>query len=640
MVSERGSDDGSSRRQLLATLGAGAVSTTLAGCIDVLSDGAAGGDETPDGTAAGGNETSTATDDTATGSTTWPAIESGELLFDFETLEELTPRTGEVSAAPDEARRGSQAAVIESDEGTAGVELRFPDGLDLEGWDVSMAVKPASADRIFVEFLAPTQRERLSSIRVVPDEYDGWFRMDCGYQQKPGDEPDLSNVTGINIVVDGPEDGPSKLLVDDLRRTESASNGAVVLAFHGGHESHYEIAAEMLAERDWSGAVPVSPEQIGDSGRMGLDELSELSDRGWDVCSLPSVSTPLPDQSADQQRSVLENARDALASEGFEDGARHLFVPDGRMDSTTYDVARDVHESTFLYSAGTTGVPPTEMHVIPFIWGPALHTGVRRHLNISDQYDLLTVLRIPRIVDSEDVDSGNRMSLDDFGLLLDHIEHRNLDVVTPSDLVDGTLDLDGDEPSVGTRPSGTVLEAGQSHTFEGTGSGESPTFELDDGVVVATVSHDGEAIAVDVTKPDGLGRSENLLTTSGNESGESIMAVDDDTYRLEVDADGEWSIDLSQPAVHADDLEDLPVEASGTGSAFVGPLWTERDVRIVATHDGDGTFIVDGYGADGSREVIVHRSGEFSNSRSYKAGGPAWINVEADGNWTLEISHP
>jgi len=59
--------------------------------------------------------------------------------------------------------------------------------------------------------------------------------------------------------------------------------------------------------------------------------------------------------------------------------------------------------------------------------------------------------------------------------------------------------------------------------------------------------------------------------------------------------------------------------------------------QVVATHDGDGTFIVDGYDADGSREILVHRTGEFDNSRSYKAGGPVWLNVEADGDWTLEV---
>lgn len=60
---------------------------------------------------------------------------------------------------------------------------------------------------------------------------------------------------------------------------------------------------------------------------------------------------------------------------------------------------------------------------------------------------------------------------------------------------------------------------------------------------------------------------------------------------------------------------------------------------MVATHDGDGEFIVDGYGADGSWEVLVHRTGAFDNSRSYRVGGAVWLNVEADGNWTLEVTN-
>ncbi|ELY66325.1 polysaccharide deacetylase family protein [Natrinema versiforme] len=520
------------------------------------------------------------------------------------------------------------------------MEIRFDDGIDFKDWDTSLAVKPESVDRIIVEFLAPTQSQRLTSIRIVPDGYDGWFRMDCGYQQKPGEDPDLSNITGLNIIADGPDGGPTKLLVDDLRRTESAANGTAILAFYGGHGSHYDIAAEMLEERDWTAAVPVSPEQIGAAGRMGRTELRDLRDRGWDVCSLPQVSTPLLEQSEDQQRQILKTARDALADEGFEDGSSHLFVPDDRMDTTTYGLTREIHETTFLSNAGTTSVPPTEMHMIPFIWSPALHAGVRRHTNLSDQYNHLTVVRVPRIVDEADVGvNENRMSLDDFGLLLDHIEHRGLNVITPSDLVDETFErADGnDETENRERPSGTILEADQSHTFEGSGSGNTSTFDLDEGVLVANVSYDGGEIAVNVTKPDGIGRNENLLITSGNATVESIMAVDDDTYRLEVDADGAWSIDLSQPAVDADELEDLPLEATGTGSAFVGPLWNQGGIRVVATHDGDGAFIVDGYDADGSREILVHRTGEFNNSRSYKAGGPVWLNVEANGDWTLEV---
>ncbi|WP_254533538.1 polysaccharide deacetylase family protein [Natrinema gelatinilyticum] len=622
MTHERDANEGSSRRRMLAALGA--ASTTLAGCMDVLSD---------DGNGIGRGEM-------VTGPTNWPAIDRGQVVSDLEDLDEWSVRTGKLSADSDEARLGSQAAVLESNEATARMELRFDDGIDFEDWDTSLAVKPESADRIIVEFLAPTQSKRLTSIRIVPDGYDGWFRMDCGYQQKPQGDPDLSNVTGLNIIADGPDDGPTRLLVDDLRRTKSASNGAVILAFYGGHSSHYDIAAGMLAERDWTAAVPVSPERIGSTGRMGVTELRDLRDRGWDVCSLPQVSAPLPEQSEDQQRQILKTARDTLANNGFENGARHLFVPEDRMDATTYSVVRDIHESTFLSNAGTTSVPPTEMHMIPFIWGPALHTGVRRHTNLSDQYNHLTVVRVPRIVDEEDVDiNENRMSLDDFGLLLDHIEHRGLDVITPSDLVDKTFERadGGDETENREKPSGTILEAGQSHTFEGSGSGISPQFDLNEGILVANVSHEGEEITVDVTKSGGTGRNENLLTTSGNTTGKSIMAVDGDTYKLEIDADSTWSVELSQPSVDADELENLPVQASGTGSGVVGPLWTNGRTRVVATHEGDGAFIVDGYGAGGSREILVYRTGEFDNSRSYKAGGTVWLNVEADGDWTLKV---
>ncbi|XVH33677.1 polysaccharide deacetylase family protein (plasmid) [Haloferacaceae archaeon DSL9] len=633
MTHRRDTKTGSSRRRVLTSLAAG--SAALAGCAGVLPD----DDSEEASTDETANETETDGAETEGNAVRWPAIETGEVLSDFENLDEWSAQTGELAAAPDEALTGSQAAVVESDAARAEIGLRFPEGLDFEGWSASVAVKPESAERIIVEFLAPTRSERLASVRIVPEAFDGWFRFDCGSQQKPGGEPDISNVTGINIVADGPDGGPTRLLIDDLRRTESAESGAAIVAFYGGHDATYDVGAEMLKERGWAAAVAVSPERIGDGGRMGLDELRDLQDRGWDVCSLPQVSSPLPELSEDRQRTVLETARDALADEGFEDGSRHLFVPDGRMSATTYGVARDVHESAFLYNSGTIGVPPTETHAIPVIWGPALHTGVRRHLNHADQYQLLTVLRVPRIVDGDDAGGGSSMSIDEFGLLLDHLEHRGVEVITPSDLVDDTWERGGGETPDRERPEGAILEGGRRHAFEGAGSSTSATFDLDEGIVAADVAHDGDAeITVDVTTADSIGRSRTLTATFGRTTGRSIMAVSDGSYRLDVNADGAWTIDLSQPGVHSDDLVDLPFQADGTGSAVVGPLWTEGDVRLTATHDGDGAFIVDGNGADGSREQLVNRTGAFDNSRSYKAGGVVWLNIEADGEWVIEVT--
>lgn len=104
--------------------------------------------------------------------------------------------------------------------------------------------------------------------------------------------------------------------------------------------------------------------------------------------------------------------------------------------------------------------------------------------------------------------------------------------------------------------------------------------------------------------------------------------------RLEVEAEDEWSLELRQPAVHADDLADPPLETSGSGVDYVGPLWAAEDLSLALTHDGDCRFWADSYGADGSSERIVDQEGAFDASRSF-AAGVCWIDVEADGAWTL-----
>ncbi len=614
---------------MLAALGA--TSATVAGCLDFLSDGESegeGGDDSGDD----GNESENGGDETSTEGVQWPAIDDGELLEDFEG--DLYQRSGDVSPAPDEARRGSQAAVVENEDGgEAGLSVYFSDNLDLTESDVSVAVKPESANRIYVEFIAPGRSRRLTTVRVVPDEYTGWLRLDCGYEHKPADEPDLSEVSAINILATN-GDRPVKMYVDDLRRTESVDNGKVILSFFGGFDSQYEIGAEMLEERGWTAAVAVNPEAIGAGGRMGVNELQDLQDRGWDICSHPPTSSPLSDLPEDRQRQILEHYQGQLENQGFENGARHLYVPDDRMDQTTHEIVRDVHESAFLFGACTSTMPPTGRHMISHIWGPDLHGGVRRHINLADQYNQLTVLRLPRIVDEDEVE-GNRMTLDDFEHLLNHIEHRGLDVITPSDLVDGTYERDNDDEDVSAnRPDGTIFEAGRTYDFNGSGSGTTSTFSLDEGVATASFSHDGDGdFTVELAGSDG----DTFVTTAGNTAGESIAIVDEGAYQLEIEADDTWSLALSQPEIHGDNLNELPIERSGTGSSFVGPIWTEDDVSLSLTHDGDGDFIVDGHGADGSRESIVNQTGSFDNSRSYAANGTVWINIEADGEWTLEV---
>lgn len=623
-----------SRRRLVGAVGAASV--TFAGCLGVFSD-----DETdvrPD--AGDGNGTESVQNDhdrSGNAARSWPAIETGEVVSDFESTAEWSAVTGDLESVSD-APSGTQAIAVESDEETAAMGLEIPRGLDLEGWDLSMAIRADAVDRIHVEVMAPERGDHLTSIRDVPDDHEGWLRLDFGYIQKHGD-PDLSNVRRLNVVAVRPEEGPTRIVADDLRRTEAVDNGKAILALYGGHGSHLDLAAPRLADRGWAAAVAVDPGRIGGDGRMTAAQLRRLRDRGWDVCSYPASAGRFPELPDDRTRQVLVTARADLQELGFADGSRHLFVPGDRMDGATQAIVREHHESAFLFGASPTGAPPTGIHTTPLIWGPDLHGGVRRAINLCDQYRQLVVLRIPRIVEDEAEVDGNSMSLADFEHLLDHLEHRGLDVVTPSDVVDGTMAGDRDDESTADDLDGTVLEAGEHHAFEGSGAAESASFDLAEGIVTIEFSHDGESdLRVELLAAGGEGDDRALPTTDANPgSGESIVTIEAGTYRLAVEADGAWSIDLDQPAVHADDLAELPVDVSGTGSSFVGPLRTDGTVSVDATHDGTAQFIVDGHGADGRSEQLINRTGEFDSSRSYSAGGAVWLNVEADGNWTLEV---
>lgn len=648
------SDRASRRRVLLAV---GALSTGVAGCTDGESPDGQDGDDagsratdaearTDDGETADDADdhqptsddgSDGTTDDTVveSGSITYPAVDVGELVSDFGPDARLEALHGSFEADPELARIGEQAMVIEGGGDRAGVGLHFPDGLDLNGWDTSMAVKAEAINRIAIEFHAPSFGDHLTSFRRLPNDHDGWLRVDFGYDEKQG-EPDLEHVTELRIIGFAAGDGPTRFVIDDLRRTPAAQQGKAILVCHGARLSHLELAGELLHERGWPAAVAVDPRNIGGSGRMDVHDLRKLQERGWDICPAPSGPDGLSGRPENEQRTIMEVARNALVDRGFDDGARHFFAPTWReMDPVNHELARELFDTAFVFGSSTSGIPPTGPHLIPMSWGPALHGGVRRQVNIADQYQLMVVLRIPPIVEMEADVTDNNMWLDDFIHLLDHLEHRGLDVITPSDVVDGTFENGEESTDPIERPEGVIVESGARHSFEGEGHDATDRFDLEDGFLQAEFTHEASgpfeiSIAGDNTH-------DAFVTTADVIEGESVMLLEEGTYHFEISASGPWTIDVQQPEVHSDDLLDPPLGATGSASGVVGPIWAPDRGRLEATHEAEGSFLVDLIGLDGSRERIVHASGSFDSSRSYRGPGTCWLNVEATGDWTIEM---
>lgn len=198
----------------------------------------------------------------------------------------------------------------------------------------------------------------------------------------------------------------------------------------------------------------------------------------------------------------------------------------------------------------------------------------------------------------------------------------------------------GEEDTEDDQAGNVIVEGGESHSFEGSGAEVTDEFSLDPGILTVDFAHDGEQnFIVDMLALEGEQWDDELLVNViGDAEGSSVMSVNGGQYQIDVDADGGWSIDLDQPEATADDLQELPVEESGSGSTWLGPFTAEGVNEIHGSHNGERNFIVSGHDADGGWELMINEIGEYEGTGTFRAdGGAFWVDIEADGDWTLEI---
>ncbi len=440
-----------SRRTFLALVGA--TTAGLAGCSGAEDDPEPTETETPTPTPTETEDPDTRDDD---GSATddaeddepeeteepeavfrYPAIDYGTAVDAFDEPRWRGREGAEAIRVTDERVSGTHAMRIEREAAeSVRVVRQFPNGLDVAGRHLSMAVKVEGplGGRIQIDLHAPSIDQRHVSSRRLPATMDDWIRVDFGLTRGVG-SPDFSDVRELHIEYVPPEPGEVGLWVDDLRATEGVGESHAILAFYGAHVSQYEEAFPRLEERGMTGVVAVSTGQIGREGRMTESQLSELADAGWDVASLPSERGRLPSLSASEQYRVIERNRDRLTDLGFERGARHFFTPHDRIDGDTLEAVRELHETGFVYGGNSAGMVPTAPHTIPVLNGNHLESS-RAAILRADRHDQLVVPRFETIGDGG-------MSLSDFDSQLDRLESNSyaggLTVITASDLVDEFL---------------------------------------------------------------------------------------------------------------------------------------------------------------------------------------------------------
>ncbi len=431
----------SNRRRFLATVGAGTA--LLAGCADLggedeegeeTDDVAANGAEADDGDDEEGDDDGEETpeeEEEEDEDVTPPAIGHGELLDDFEDEGNWATLAGDFGGDEDEALTGSQSLRIESEDGRAGV-LQAIGGLDMEGQDLSFAIKVDSPrpTNVVIQVLAPFESDMLTCRRRILSMYEGWQRVDVGYTSVRG-EPDLSDVEEIRIFVEGEEDEETRFWIDDLRLTEAADQGYVMLTFDDIVENQYDVAFPMFEEREMRGVLATIPPSINQEGRLSTDQLREMRDAGWDVSAHTERSDTLTEMDPEEARAELEADHEYLEGRGFEDGARAHFVPYHDVNQEVVDITRDIYDFNSYFGGCNNAMPPTDPHTVS---RNAMHDldGFTQLVDMAAEYNQLAI-GLAHGVGEGDLDDITEEELDS---LLDYIEDTDVEVVTVSDILD------------------------------------------------------------------------------------------------------------------------------------------------------------------------------------------------------------
>lgn len=425
----------STRRVFLTTLGAaGAVS--LAGCSSI--PGGGGGDEPadPNGTDnSTDNSTDTGTDNGGNGGGGAP----GESVDNFSNIEELQINAGKVSTTTDDVFQGDQSVVLEpKGDGESVVKFTktfYPDNLDLTKHDLSLAAKIKKPDlgaqdgriKLAANIIAPAQSSMTTAIRQFPRELGDWVRFDLGYTDKNGN-PEMGNVSDIEIQIGPRQDGKKfKVLIDDLRKVPKGNKGKVMLQFDDGFITTYENAFPMLKEKGWTGSAAIIPNAVGADNYVTEQMMREMSDAGWDM--IAHYGQPLTGMSPEDQKQELQQAKQYLDVKGFGKGANHFAVPNHRLNKAALDNISNLFETAYLQGGGPSNAKlPSNPHFISRVNGASIR-GSRRIINMAAEFNQLAVLYFHEIGDGD-----GWLPKQDFQKILDHIEKKEVDVITPTQL--------------------------------------------------------------------------------------------------------------------------------------------------------------------------------------------------------------
>jgi hypothetical protein len=197
--------------------------------------------------------------------------------------------------------------------------------------------------------------------------------------------------------------------------------------------------------------------------------------------------------------------------------------------------------------------------------------------------------------------------------------------------------METETPTV-TSTATPATQGGFSETYSGNGQSTVEGLELTPGPITAEVTVGSEAYhTFELITLEGES-FEDVQLASGVFSGEGrqVAAVlAEGEHNLNVDTEAEWEITIEQPT--NPDPASLPIDESGSGYDYAGPFAFDGPTTFQGTHEGESNFIVSAVSLDpsGLGTIVFNETEQFDGETTERVDGPAYLNVEADGEWTV-----
>jgi hypothetical protein len=201
----------------------------------------------------------------------------------------------------------------------------------------------------------------------------------------------------------------------------------------------------------------------------------------------------------------------------------------------------------------------------------------------------------------------------------------------------------GDDETGNPEPQQQVIPTqpqDESISLQGTGRQATQKFELQPGLSVFEVAHEGQSNLIIKLLDENGKEIDTVFNQIGPFVGQRGLHVPQGaSYLLDVVADGDWAVDVRQPRPAAG--QSSPIHLEGQGSRATPFVQLDKGLVVFKMkHDGEDRFRVTLLDKDGNPiESLINTLGQFDGSKplSIEEPGIYFLNVSGDGDWSIDV---